>query len=345
MKPAYKIIFIGCLIVAVLMGCGSFLKAYFSGNPYPVGTILIGMGITFTITFLISIVNMNILWHVQKKIAIHEGFIKRLLIELFFTSLSASLIIFIIVIILFNLSFMSELQRDNNFNVVAFNNIVIALLINFAAIITSEAYCFFQNWKNTLLQAEKLKRENSEAQLDALKSQINPHFLFNSLNTLSSLITISPERAKEYIAQFSKVYRFLLNVKDKAVVELKEELDFLNSYVFLQQIRFGKNFSVETKIDSAHLNKLIPVIALQTIIENCVKHNEISNQFPLWVKITNDDKYIYVTNNFQPKQKTETSTGTGINNLKKRYSFFSDLTPEFYIENGRYIAKIPMIEE
>ncbi len=196
-----------------------------------------------------------------------------------------------------------------------------------------------------LLQTAKLEKEQVMAQYEILKSQINPHFLFNSMNIISSLIPKSPEMAVKFTSQFSKVFRKVLENNDEVVIPLSQELDFIKSFLFLQKIRFDKSLKIKVKIAKSKLDKMIPPFGLQLLIENAIKHNIISEEQPLTIEISSDGEYIQVKNNFQKRELASKSTGIGLKNLKARYHLLTDLPLIIGEEGGFFIAKIPLIEE
>lgn len=197
---------------------------------------------------------------------------------------------------------------------------------------------------------EKLKyelaKETIRSQFETLKNQVNPHFLFNSLNVLSSLIKLNPELAEDFTEQLAKVYRYVLEHKDKDIVSLATELDFLQSYIFLIEIRFKDKVKTHIDISADSSSMLIPTLALQLLIENAIKHNTFSKRFPLNINIYIDENnFLIVSNNFQPRElcDSKSSTGVGLQNLANRYSFLTDLTPSFGVEGNFYIAKLPLL--
>jgi LytS/YehU family sensor histidine kinase len=230
-------------------------------------------------------------------------------------------------------------------NYVIYNNIVTAIIVNlFVGGFVVIRYST-QEWKKAVIEAEKFKRISIESQYATLVNQINPHFLFNSLNALVSLIPQSPDKAVEFVNKFSKIYRYVLDSKDKIVCELKDEIDFMDSYFFLQKIRFGENLIIEKRIDSKLLIQYIPPLSIQLLIENAIKHNEISKTNPLKISIYSSGQYLIVENNLQPIAIKNDSTGIGLKNLTDRYEHLSTLIPEFYVLNNHYIAKIPIIAD
>ncbi len=226
-----------------------------------------------------------------------------------------------------------------------FNISVISMIINSLSVSVYEAQVLLRGWMRTKVEAEQLRREKAESQYAALKNQVNPHFLFNSLNSLSSLIRVSPDKAIEFVDKFSKIYRYVLDVSDQLVVPIEQELQFLQSFYFLQTIRFGDNLRIVTRVDASHLQKYIMPLSLQILIENAIKHNEISSENPLTIHVCTDDCYLMVTNHLQPKTTLEHSNGIGLKNIAERYKHFTDIETHFGIINHTWVAKIPMLEE
>jgi LytS/YehU family sensor histidine kinase len=199
--------------------------------------------------------------------------------------------------------------------------------------------------KIELLEA---KQANFQAQFESLKGQINPHFLFNSLNALSSLCypEPKPERANEFIDEFSKIFRYILEIKDKSVVELKSELDFLSAYYYLQKIRFEEDLQLSIFIEKDIYNMLLPPLSLQLLVENAIKHNQIRTDIPLKISIEHQGNILVVRNNLLRRNKSDiTSTKIGQTNLINRYQHISEQTPRFYEKDGYYIAEIPLLRD
>jgi hypothetical protein len=190
----------------------------------------------------------------------------------------------------------------------------------------------------------KLEKEKKESELKALKSQIDPHFLFNNLNTIDSLIDSDPQKAKEYLNKLSKLYRYLITNQDKEVISLQEEIKFAQNYMYLIECRYGHAFTFElvSKIRN-YDSMLIPPGALQTLLENVVKHNQASTSNPIKSTITIDEHSITIDNNQNRKRQQIDSTGIGLNNLKQRFELLTD--HEIMIEsNGKFTVKLPIIK-
>jgi len=181
-----------------------------------------------------------------------------------------------------------------------------------------------------------LQEENIISQFETLKSQVNPHFLFNSLNVLSSLIFIDQNKAGKFVRQLSKVYRYVLEHKDRDKITLKDELPFIESYVYLLKTRFDKNLMVDIKIEKDNYQHKIAPMVIQLLVENAIKHNIISSQKPLSIKIFIENEYLIISNNLQLKSSREISSKTGLDNIRKRYEYLTNTkvliedTPEFF---------------
>lgn len=215
----------------------------------------------------------------------------------------------------------------------------ITLVISF--ILTSRSFLF--NWRQTAIDAEKFKRESTVARFESLRSQVNPHFLFNSLNALTNLVYEDQDKAAKFIKQLSEVYRYLLDTREKEIVPLAEEKKFLESYLFLQQIRFGDKLKFEVSLDES--SAMVAPLVLQMLVENAIKHNEISQAFPLTIRIYVDGSFIVVENTLQKKkQLVGDSPGVGLDNICKRYEFLTD-EKVHVIENDKFMVRLPLISK
>ncbi|MEM6735549.1 MAG: histidine kinase [Bacteroidota bacterium] len=192
------------------------------------------------------------------------------------------------------------------------------------------------------LEAETLKTETSEAQFEALRKQINPHFLFNSFNVLSSVIETDQNLAVQFVEQLSKVYRYLLRTQDMKTIPLEEELDFIESYIFLLKIRFGNNLQFERNITD--LKDKIPPSTLQLLIENAIKHNEVSKKNPLKVTMERRNGNLFIKNNRNPKIKPVVSEMVGLANIRKRYQLLGAIPPEIKDTKQEFSIKLSLIK-
>jgi LytS/YehU family sensor histidine kinase len=196
-----------------------------------------------------------------------------------------------------------------------------------------------------MLENERLLRENLHAKFETLRQQVNPHFLFNSLSTLKTMMHNNVDKAEEYLLRLSDVFRYSLQVIDIEKVTLKEELDILEAYCYMLKGRFGENLSIDIQIDQLHFCMYIPPFSLQIIVENCVKHNIVSKDKPLFIKIfSNQAKQITILNNLQPKNSVETSSRVGLANIEKRYQYLSGQHIEIIETPETFNVIIPLIE-
>ncbi|WP_157637719.1 sensor histidine kinase [Flexithrix dorotheae] len=214
----------------------------------------------------------------------------------------------------------------------------------FIGVIYESSY-FFRNWKNSVLIAEKLKTQQLKTEVAALKNQLSPHFLFNSLNTLVTLINEDTRQATSFTEKLSEVYRYILQNKDKELVTLETELQFIKSYVFLLKMRFKDNFQIECDIPSEHQKDFIAPLTLQMLVENAVKHNIMSTAKPLNIFITIENgKSIVVKNNLQQKSVVNHSTKTGLENIIKRYKYLSNQAVDVVVTTSNFIVALPLIK-
>lgn len=194
-------------------------------------------------------------------------------------------------------------------------------------------------------QLLKLQKENLQSQFEVLKQQVNPHFLFNSLNVLTSLIKVDPDLAELFTERLSKVYRYVLENKEKELVSLSTELEFLNAYQFLLEIRFMEKLFFDIKIDKSFSDYQILPIAIQLLIENAIKHNTFSKAQPLKIEIFVDElQQLNIVNNLNIRETKLVSTGVGLENINRRYALVCDQKPEFIKTSDYFIAKLPLLK-
>jgi len=215
-----------------------------------------------------------------------------------------------------------------------------ALFFALALIAIYISFNFFKAWKNSLLEVEKYKTQSTEAQLQNLKNQINPHFLFNNLSVLTSLVYKNQDKAVDFINELSKVYRYVLDNKNSELVTLYEELEFLTHYTYLLKIRFENAVSFSFKVDENNKHSYLPPMCLQMLVENTIQHNEASQAKPLQVSIYTNNNTLTIENNIQARIDEPGSSKTGLRNIQSRYSYFTDKRVE--ISNDGKIFKVTL---
>ena len=202
---------------------------------------------------------------------------------------------------------------------------------------------FLRQWKESLVVAERLEKEKSQVQFDNLKNQLNPHFLFNALTSLNSLIFENQELASRFLQHLSRVYRYVLQNKEKNFVTLSTELEFITNYIFLAETRFEKALSIKVSIDNRFTDRAIVPVTLQTLIENALKHNIAEPARPLQISVYCANDYLIVENNLQRKSIVENSNKMGLDNLKSLYSFLTN--KPLIVESSEQIfqVRVPLI--
>ena len=300
-----------------------FLYGFFIGYPLWQGNAIIG-------------------YFVKKRFPWQKGPLKTLIL-----AINLGLLYSVITILLINFTILSIQQSKfitwNQLIDWGFYPTISEMLITIIIILIVYLASFFNEWKKLFLREEQLKREALSLQFEALKSQVNPHFLFNSLNVLTSLVETDAQLAVRFIKQLSDVYRYVLENKDKELVELETELKFVNAYIYLQKIRFDSSLQVEITIRNTTAS-IIP-LSLQMLVENAIKHNIVSSEQPLQISIFTDNNYLVVRNNLQKKLVIKETGSIGLNNIRERYVFFSSLPVLVEETTEWFTVKLPLIEK
>jgi sensor histidine kinase YesM len=251
-------------------------------------------------------------------------------------------------ILIYTLSFSSLLyfvERSSNFIPPAENIILesfITVLITFFITSIYESVFFYQQWKYNFSKSVRLEKDNIEARYEALKTQVNPHFLFNSLNSLTTIVDNNRE-AVEYIGNLSDFLRYMLKSSDKELVLLRDEIMVLNKYISLQKSRFGDNLQIETEVKEEYYHFVVPPLVIQMLVENCLKHNILSKDKPLKISIKAEKDIITVENNLQRKTDVLT-TGHGLKNITERYRHFTSREINIRETKDFYKVSIPLLE-
>jgi len=315
------------------------ISTYFSGGFAPnelqpvYAIVSFVISTIFTVTFWLG--NYSIFNFCRNWLPAYQQTLKRILAQIvlctIYSAMTSALLTYLI-----NLSIP---ESEENY----WHNFLYGYAMTLLISTIYEAAYFFGKRKETIIESEKLQKENLRTQYEMLKTQVNPHFLFNILNVLASLVHMDAYKAEAFVKEFSQTYRYLLDVKDKTLVSLREELSFMKSYLFLQQIRFEEGLDCVIDIDEAFLDDLLPPVDLQMLIENAIKHNIISKSKPLIIDIYEEDSYIVIKNNLQKRTHVE-STGIGLENLEEKYKLLADFNPAFAEKENYFIAKLPLIK-
>lgn len=247
-------------------------------------------------------------------------------------------------IIFWGYDYINFLGYQINMNQYAWS-LIIGIFCNFLATSLNEGAAFFEKWRQMVDESEQLKKENLQSQLEGLKDQVNPHFLFNSLNSLSSLISEDPEKAEKFLDEMSKVYRYLLRTNEDGLTTLDSEMQFIQSYFHMLKTRYGDGLEMETLIDDHFLHYQLPPLTLQMLVENAVKHNMIMRDSPLKILImsTNSGKLI-VSNNLQRKDRKVFSNKIGLNNIVNKYRLMRQEEISVRDDGKEFAVAIPLIQ-
>lgn len=204
---------------------------------------------------------------------------------------------------------------------------------------------FLNHWQKSELEVERFQKDSMSSQLASLKNHLDPHFLFNNLNILSALIDKDAELSQEFLSRFAQVYRTMLLTKTEDLVTLREEMDFIQTYIYLIKTRFEENILFQIDMDDDAYDHMLPPLTLQMLIENAVKHNMITAGKPLRIRIYRDEKWLVIENNLNEKaEDLKTKSGTGLANIRARYSYYTDETVHIFREAERFVARLPLIE-
>ncbi|MBN2348380.1 MAG: histidine kinase [Bacteroidales bacterium] len=223
------------------------------------------------------------------------------------------------------------------------NNAFVAITVDLIIISIYYSQYLVHFWGKTIQKTEELKRENLLAKYEALKNQVNPHFLFNSLNTLSGLVEQHPEKAPEFIKKLSDIYRYVLEQREKELTPLENELQFVKNFFYLLKIRFGNGIHLNQNISDSQDIQIAP-LGLQMLVENAIKHNVISDEKQLSINLELEDGYIVVRNNILKKSSSISSNPVGLENLKSRYTYLTGKPVIVNVTEYYFEVKLPILK-
>jgi two-component system LytT family sensor kinase len=299
-----------------------------------------GISLSLMASFFIAYPDLFVINYLNRFAPWEKKMLKRLLIQF-----SAAVLIAVVIAICFTLFAHLLRPYEHALGNVLFNNALIFAVVNILLMAILEGMIFSMESRKSKLMADQLREELSEIKFELLKSQINPHFMFNSLNVLSGLVSNDAKKAEQFIDEFSHIYRYVLETIERPVSTLEKELNFMRSYMYLQQMRYGNNLTYSVDIPASLLDLLLPPLSLQVVLENAIKHNIVNDTSPLNIKIYCENHEFVISNCIQPKVSKSRSTGLGLKNLKKRYALISDQTPSFRIVDNNYVAKLPLLKD
>lgn len=303
--------------------------------------LAVNFGFVTLYTFSLSYCNSLVFCYLDKIFESDRFSLKRIVIGFVSSFLVSLLVIFFLRIFeevyYKNKSFQEFISQETS------ANYVVAIVITFFVSLSLHAFHFYKAYNENKVKEQKIIAGTANAKFESLKNQIDPHFLFNSLNVLSSLIEENPENAQRFTTSLSKIYRYVLEQKDKELVTVTEELAFAKTYMNLLKMRFENSitFEIPNSFDNSEA-KVVP-LSLQLLLENCIKHNIVSEQKPLHIKIFIKDGYLIVQNDLQKKEVLQDRRGVGLQNIVSRYAILTQRKVLIDESVGVFKVQLPIL--
>ncbi|MGK0252856.1 MAG: two-component system LytT family sensor kinase [Mariniflexile sp.] len=340
MEKLRKSIILSLIIGAVIFGIGNAMSPN-GFNFKNVNELLINFGLYQLYSFVLGFSNMYFFDYMNSRSWKKEDTIKRSIIGILSSTVITLIGLFFLrafTSVAFNGRSFHDFIVNEKFRYYQFG-----LWITLTIVIIFHFIYYYNKYQQNRIKEQKVIAGTASAKFDALKNQLDPHFLFNSLNVLTSLIEENPENAQKFTTSLSKVYRYVLEQKNKELVFVDEELAFAKTYMSLLKMRFEDSiiFDIPDKAKNS-VSKVVP-LSLQLLLENAVKHNTVTSKKPLHIKIYEDGDSLVVENNLQPKQIVKKSSGVGLNNIMQRYNLLTDKKIHITKEVNRFAVTIPML--
>lgn len=334
--PSFLLINFGIVMVLLLYFCPRcFLSWEGIKSLFP--DFVFSMAITIAMSFGGNRVET----YFDKRISWIHHPLKRLLLTSV-TYLTYAFLVSFVLVTLYSLA-KGNISADNFpwKRIVDYSLMPMGIALGFMALFITRSWLL--EWRKSALEAEILRNEKLASQYQSLKDQLNPHFLFNSLNVLSNLVYENADKSAEFIQKLSRIYRYVLEAQKEEIIELEREVDFATNYLELQKLRFED--SLQFSVDIKEQTGMIPPLSLQLLLENAIKHNIISEENPLFIHIFRKQDNLWISNTFQPKSsQTESSTGVGLQNIKMRYQLISNREMEVIQTKDEFLVKLPILE-
>jgi sensor histidine kinase YesM len=321
---------------AILINFVLFGIQYFSS----LRNFLIPTGITLSVTILVYVCCGMVALMLRNRFPKYSQTFKRIAVGM---GIYLALMIAGVSIIFWGYDYIGFMGYQINLSKYVWT-LIVGAFCNILATSLNEGAAFFERWREMVDEAEQLKKENLQSQLEGLKGQVNPHFLFNSLNSLSSLISDDPEKAEKFLDEMSKVYRYLLRTNEDGLTSLQAEMDFIHSYFHLLKTRYGDGLDMKTTIEERFLSYQIPPLTLQMLVENAVKHNMILKDNPLQIMIlTTNSGRLIVSNNLQRKDRMVASNKVGLSNIVKKYRLMKQEEISVRDDGKEFAVIVPLV--
>jgi hypothetical protein len=296
-------------------------------------SFLVSMAISGTVGIIEYTLNKRIPWLKTP--------VKRAILELLLVSVLTFSAAFLVNVLFYSAFGMIDYSAFPMENMIEQSIIPTLIGYGITAFFLSRSFLF--KWREEALQGEKMRAERFRGEAQLLRDQLNPHFLFNTLNVLTNMVYEDADRSADYIRKLSKFYRYVLEVQNEDLISLEQELNFSQSYFLLQQSRFGDTaLQLQLRLPNV-AEAYIPPLVLQLLLENCIKHNKIEDASPLQICISVESDYLLVQNNKQKRTAPAESTGVGLRNIKERYKHLTEKEVSIEESATAFEVKIPLL--
>ena len=340
MKKFLKLLRISIYITAGVVLLNLF---FFLDEPLTWGVFLEYVGINFLFSFVLTVVNayyydgisIRYDWETQPKARLWVGALGSIILSI----IAFGLLRIFLSMVVYGNSFDDFVKYEESFSY------VFAIIITVLISLFLHAFHFYKALQENKVKEQKIIAGTASAKFDALKNQLDPHFLFNSLNVLTSLIEEDPDQAQKFTTSLSKVYRYVLEQKNKDLVSVDEELQFAKTYVKLLKMRFEDSIILDIPEKASDPEAKIVPLSLQLLLENAVKHNIVNSAKPLHIRIFEDNGHLQVSNNLQEKQVVKKSSGVGLQNIQQRYELLSTRKMEIQKTATDFTVQLPMLTQ
>lgn len=341
MKRFFKTVAVGILIGVVLLLVDQGVRFFITGS-ISMGNkvwqqvsyyIIYSVPLCLVNSYYFEYLNTKVNWEKYKSYRLSIGFFG----SIFLTLITIFLIRIFISTVLEGLSYQDFIKAEKP------SYYIVVLIVTLIISLFFHAVYFYKELQKNKVKEQKVIAGTASAKFDALKNQLDPHFLFNSLNVLTSLIEENPESATQFTTALSKVYRYVLEQKNKDLVTVDDELNFARTYMQLLTMRFEDSIIFEIPEKASNPESKVVPLSLQLLLENAVKHNMVTSTKPLKIRIYEDQGQLIVENNMQLKQVVKKGSGVGLSNIKQRYAILTNKQVNINEQSGKFKVSIPML--
>ncbi len=322
------------LLISLLLGNFHFKES--SLLPWLGIALFYASVITLTNMLFFSALNYKFDWETQAKTRLLIGGIGMTIVNI----IAYAFCRFVV-----GVYFLERYSASDFFKHESIGQYIFPIMLAFIIALGFHVFHFYKTIQNQKIRHQKIIASRAESQFEALKNQLDPHFLFNNLNVLTALIDENPEKAQDFTASLSEVYRYVLKQSNQKMVSLADEMAFADIYIDLIQQRFGENIQLKTQSGLCHQGIQIVPLSLQLLLENAVKHNAISTENPLIIQITLTADYLSVKNNLSFKSRINKKSGLGLKNMRHRYALLTKRPVKIYKSETHFIVKIPVFKD